>query len=181
MKLSKKQIIIFIVIFLLVVSFLAVILLSKNQRDSQSKITKQLIPTQKPSNSNSQSGNCKSVKLSGRVLSNNKLLNIISETKNPNVIKFLYVFLNLDNIASDSGMPMNIRFDAQKDFKISHKYSEGGLMMDMISINFADIDKPDLNWNSKKPKHIQVNVLFEDNNGNRSVSDPKCEVSFDIE
>lgn len=181
MIISKKQIIIFIVTLLFIISFSVFIFLFKNQKASQPKENKQTVIEKITNNPSQSSEACEYVKITESVLSPDKFLNIITKTKKENIRKFLYTFLNLDNIASDSAIPMNIRFDSQKDFKISHTSTESGMMWDMILIEFADMDKPDLNWNGEKPKRIKVDVYFEDIEGNKTGPDPKCEVRFDME
>lgn len=182
MKISKKRLITFGIITIFIVSLLVVLYSIRNNQDTRSKATDGLIPTQFIENKNTLTDLCESAKIAEKVLLPGKFVTIIANAKSPNVKikKFTYAFSNLDNLSADSALPKNIRFKAEKDFGMTHTLVEGGISTDILTVKSTDLDKPDLNWEGKKPKHIQVDVSFEDMQGNRSEKNPKCQVQFEV-
>lgn len=179
--LTKKQIIVFGIIIIFIISLSVVISFAKNKQDLRSRATEnstiQVIPKEIP-----KTDLCEEAKITGRVLSQGKFLNIIAQAKSPGIKRFGYAFFNRDNILSNSDNLSLISFVPGKDLKITHTLKgDADISQDILTVRYADMDKPDLNWDGNKPKRIQVNVYFEDNQGNRSVTNKRCKVSFDVE
>lgn len=179
MTLTKKQIIAlgFVLFLFWIISILAIISLSQKKQELRSSASEPVsipTPTSLPANDF-----CESASISAKILSPGGLLTISSRAKRPNIKYFVYAFSNKDNKSKGTNpIPLFIKFSPDKHFVISHISNSSAT--DSLDISFDDIDKPDLNWAGKKPKHIQVNVYLVDNQGIGSGTNSNCEVSFDV-
>ncbi len=179
--LTKKQIIVFGISIIFIISLSAAISLTRNKQDLRSKATEN-VPIQVTPNEIPKTDLYEEAKITGRVLSPGKFLNVVAQAKSPSIKRFGYAFFNRENLLSNSANLLLISFIPGKDLKITHTLKgDADINKDILTVRYSDIDKPDLNWENKRPKHIQVNVYFEDLQGNRSATDPKCKVSFDVE
>lgn len=119
---------------------------------------------------------CSSATISSSTISSSSPLTVTTTANKP-VKTFSLAFYNLDNLYGP-GDPKPIYFEAGKTFIISKKAPNPTQTMS-FTINYADIDKPDLNNNSQKPTNIQVNGYFIDPaTGQTSLPDAHCVVQF---
>ena len=122
---------------------------------------------------------CQSAVASKTILSSGQSLTITATAKTADIKKFNFAFYNLDNLNSPNN-PNGIYFS-----NLTTQYS---IVKDSIiptntaiaTVNFADLDKPDLNWGNKHPTKIQVNVYFVDTQDRVSASDGNCVVQFQL-
>lgn len=122
---------------------------------------------------------CQSAVISGSQLFPGGFLNITSTANTSNIQTFSYLFFNLDNPYSP-GNPKPISFEQNTNFTKTVT-RENPTDTASITVSFGELDKPDLNWNSQKPRRIQVNAYFTDLQGNFSQADPNCVVQFEKE
>lgn len=187
MTLTKKQLIILVITLLIIFTIPVVLLLVQRSQEIRPKASppEANIPVSNTPVPSVTSGRdlCESASISGNLLSPGETVVITAKAKNPNIKNFLYTFSNGDNLSSDANQtPYLIQFDPLVPYFISQKSS--ATAVNTLTISYADLDKPDLNWGREKPKHIQVNVYFQTEGAGQtkaSVRNSKCEVTFDVE
>ncbi|MCX6793769.1 MAG: hypothetical protein NTY06_01555 [Candidatus Gottesmanbacteria bacterium] len=121
---------------------------------------------------------CSSSTISSSTISSSNSLTV-TMTANKPVKSFFLAFYNPDNLYGP-GNPKPIYFEAGKQFSISKEATSLTQTMS-FTINYADINKPDLNNNNQKPTNIQVNGYFLDQD-TKLTSPPNinCVVQFNI-
>jgi len=127
---------------------------------------------------------CQSATISSPTLSSGGSLKITSTANTSGIIKFTYAFYNRDNLyPAPDGTPKPIFFTSNTPFLRS---SIGNLTPPLtlttysITVGYAELDHPDLNWDSKKPTKIQVNAYFTNSAGEVSLAEAACVVKFDM-
>ena len=122
---------------------------------------------------------CSSATISSSTLSSGSTVTVITTSNKP-VKNFFLAFYNLDNLYGP-GNAKPIFFEAGKTFSISKEATSLTQTMS-FTINYADINKPDLNNNGQKPTKISVNGYFIDPvTLQTSLPDARCVVRFNIE
>lgn len=124
---------------------------------------------------------CKSATISKTTLGPGESLTITS-TANTNKIKtFTYAFYNLDNFypTPPANNPKGIFFVANTHYVRSDSTTPP-VTTHAITVTYNELNKPDRNWNSKKPIKIQVNAYFTNSQGGSSLPDAKCVVKFNM-
>ncbi len=123
---------------------------------------------------------CQSATISKTTLDSGESLTITS-TANTNQIKtFTYGFYNKDNLyPAPNGTPKPIYFITNTHYVIAQQV-QNPTNTYTVTINFSDIDKSDLNWNSQKPRDIQVNAYFTNTQNQFSLPEVACVVSFTV-
>lgn len=121
---------------------------------------------------------CSSSTISSSTISSSNLLTV-TMTANKPVKSFWLAFYNPDNLYGP-GNPKPIYFEAGKQFSISKEATSLTQTMS-FTVNYADINKPDLNNNNQKPTNIQVNGYFLDPE-TKLTSPPNinCVVQFNV-
>ena len=120
---------------------------------------------------------CQSATISGNSLAPGSPLTITSTANTTNIKNFNYVFFNRDNLDTNN-IPKGIQFVQNVTFAITSPGSN--VATKTITVNYADVDRPDTLWNNQKPRNIQVNAYFTDNNGGFSLADAKCVVQLSV-
>lgn len=119
---------------------------------------------------------CSSATISSSTLLSDSPITVTATANKP-VKTFSLTFYNLDNLYGP-GNPKPIYFEAGKTFTISKTATSLTQTMS-FTVNYADIDKPDLNNNSQKPTKISVNGYFIDPTTEQtSLPDTRCVVQF---
>jgi len=142
------------------------------------------IPTQqpkppkkpKPSKTTSRPNYCQSATISTNTLEPGQSLTITSTANNNKITKFTYAFYNLDNLNGPND-PKSIMFSKDKIYTVVKSVSPTNKQT--ITVNYADLDKPDLNWGGKKPTKIQVNAYFS-TGSDFSLPAVPCVVKFNL-
>ena len=123
---------------------------------------------------------CKSATISKTSLGPGESLTITS-TANTNQIKtFSYAFYNLDNLFGPNN-PKPIYFVANTHYIVANPPPPIDPPSNTITVNYDDLNKPDLNWNSKKPTKIHVLAYFTNTAGGFSLPEAPCVVDFQIQ
>jgi hypothetical protein len=120
---------------------------------------------------------CESLVLSKDTISTGETLTLTANAKNSDIKKFTFEFFNLDNIVNKKpkaiGFPKENPFVKTLTFGMTKKTAS-------VSINFSDLDRPDVNWHyyMNRPKNIWVEVYFTDSNNRLSKYDSNCAKKF---
>jgi hypothetical protein len=119
---------------------------------------------------------CQSASISTNTLGPGQSLTITSTANNNKITKFTYAFYNLDNLNGPND-PKSIMFSKDKIYTVVKSVSPTNKQT--ITVNYADLDKPDLNWGGKKPTKIQVNAYFS-TGSDFSLPAAPCVVKFNL-
>jgi len=135
-------------------------------------------PTNPPNNTPTPTGApgqayCQSFTLSKTSLSSGETLDMVATASNSDIKTFTFKFFNLDNLDSAKN-PKPIKFDTS-EFVITKTLGVTSNTQ-TVTVNFSDIDKPDLNWTyyAPKPKNIKIDVYFAKADGKSSNYDANC-------
>ena len=123
---------------------------------------------------------CQSATISKTTLGPDESLTITSTANTSDILRFTYVFYNLDNLYEPNN-PKPISFVPNIPYSRSGvDYPPGTASTNSITVTYDELNKPDLNWDSKKPKKIQVNAYFTNSASEVSLAEPNCVVMFNI-
>lgn len=125
-----------------------------------------------PPNDGSRPSLCQSASISSGIISPGGSVTITGTAKTNDVYKFSYAFYNKDNI---NVVPQPIQFTSGTNYAVSHTVAPTST--DNLTVNYADINRPDYNWGGQLPTNFQVNVYFTNPQG-FSLPEPACVVSF---
>lgn len=104
---------------------------------------------------------CTSTTISQTTLDAGQSLTVTSNATSSDVVSFGWWFYNLDNIDTTTNRPKPIMFTTNTPYS-QVKTVAIGTNNQSITVNFSDIDKPDLNWTSytPRPKRIEIDGYF---------------------
>jgi len=116
---------------------------------------------------------CQSMSISDTNLESGESLTMTLNAKTSDITTFGFAFYNKDNGTKA------IKYTAGTTYSIGSNVSIANNTY-TLTLDFADIDKKDTNWNNymSKPKNIEVWGFFKHINGKYSKWDKVCSVSF---
>lgn len=105
-------------------------------------------------------------------------IDIVSTAKNSDIKSFVFKFFNLENLDNEN-KPKPIMFTAKTPYEIKKDLTVT-TNTQTVTVNFADLDKPDLNWDyyMPRPKKVKIETYFIDISGKLSKYDDKCKVEL---
>lgn len=115
---------------------------------------------------------CKSTTASKTSLAPGESLTITSTANTSDIKRFTYAFYNLDNDTKP------IFFTANTHYIVANPPPPINPPSNTITVKYDDLNKPDLNWNNKKPIKIHVLGYFTNSAGGFSLPEGPCVVEF---